>query len=346
MTNRANAYDEGFDPRQTSDGTKHSLSTTERGTVFRKSQGRYAVDVHGTTVECTLSNRLRKQLLYPIADASSLRHRVVGVIDINAVDPVAIGDLVDVVPAAACTGMIVEVAPRRNHLSRRAAGPKPLEQVIVANADQFVPVMAATRPHPSWELLDRYLAAAEEACLPVFVVITKMDLADRAAIEQQVAPFREMGYEVVCTSATTCEGIEQVKSALTGKMSVVVGKSGVGKSSLLNALQPGLGLRVSEVGHGTNKGRHTTTHLERFPLTFGGSIVDTPGMREFGLWNVDAQELAHLFIEFQPHLGRCRFGLDCCHDREPGCSIRAAVDAGRITERRYKSYVRMAHSLL
>jgi len=320
-------------------------NTTLSGIVFRKNQGRYAVDIGNEVVECGLSNRLHKRLLYPIADPSSLAHRVVGVAAIETVDPIAIGDVVELVPAGHGDGMIVDVRPRRNQLSRRAAGPKPLEQVIVANADRFVPVMAVARPHPSWELLDRYLAAAEEAELPVLIAITKMDLADRAEIEEQAARFENIGYRVLLTSVTTGEGLADLKGELRGKMSVVAGKSGVGKSSLLNAVQPGLGLKVSEVGRTSNKGKHTTTHLEMFQLEGSGSIVDTPGIREFGLWNVDAASLADLFREFRPYLGRCRFGASCAHETEPGCRIRDAVEAGEIDARRYRSYLRMAKDM-
>lgn len=327
------------------DGRTALTDRAVQGVVYRKSQGQYAVMVDGATMECSLSNRLRKDLIYPIADPSSIRRHVVEVADIKAVDPVAIGDQVGILPAGDGSGMIVEVAPRKNKLSRRAAGTRPLEQVIVANADQFVPVIAAARPHPSWELLDRYLAAAEEAEMASLIVITKLDLANREEIEAHAHAFRDLGYRVLLTSATAGEGIDELRQELAGRMSVVAGKSGVGKTSLLNAVQPGLGLRVAEVGRGTNKGRHTTTHLEMFGLDVGGSIVDTPGMREFGLWNTDAFGLANLLVEFRPLLGRCRFGLDCGHRHEPGCAIQAAVVEGHITERRYRSYLRMADSL-
>ena len=315
------------------------------GRVFKKSQGLYAVDADGQTVSCALSNKLRKQLVYPIADPSSLRRHVVAVADIGAVDPVAIGDLVRFVGPGDGSGMITEVLPRRNQLTRRAAGPKPLEQVIVANADQLLAVMAVARPAPSWELMDRYIAAGEEAGLPTRIVVTKLDLVDRDLLLAEVRTYRQVGYSVILTSAETGEGLDELKATLAGRVSVLAGKSGVGKTTLLNAIQPGLGLRVAEVGRHTNKGKHTTTQLEMFGLNVGGAVVDTPGMREFGLWDVAAADLAHLFVDLRPFVGRCRFGLDCTHTHEPACAIKRAVDAGQIASRRYQSYLRMVQTL-
>jgi ribosome biogenesis GTPase len=140
----------------------------------------------------------------------------------------------------------------------------------------------------------------------------------------------------------TGEGLEEIKQALQGKISVMVGKSGVGKTSLLNAIQPGLGLRVKEVSRGEQgKGLHTTTHLEMFPLEGGGAIVDTPGIREFGLWDADSDSLDQLFPEMRPLIGKCKFGLDCSHDEEPGCAVRKAVVDGKISPYRYQSYIKL-----
>lgn len=325
------------------------------GVVFRKSLGEYAIAFDNRIVTCALSNRLRKQLVYPLFAETKirggLRGGVVAVDDIKTVDPVAIGDTVHFVPAEEGRGMIVEVLPRKSEVVRRAAGKERLKQVIVANADQVVPVMAAAQPRLVWELLDRYVAAAEEAGLRACIVITKIDLVDPAEIEDDVAVYRKLGYPVVLTSTVTGEGIEETAHLLRGKISVLAGKSGAGKSSLLNAIQPGLGLRVSEVSSSTHKGKHTTTHLEMFPLDIGGSVVDTPGMREFGLWDESSKrqrgehenlDLAELFVDLRPHLGRCRFGLGCTHAHEPGCAVKEAVARGEVAERRYRSYLRMA----
>lgn len=331
----------GFSQAAQQLAARRDAAQTQTGIVFKKLQGHYWVNIDGQNVVCTISSRLRKVLIYPVADASSLPARVQDVQEISMVDPVAVGDVVNVIDAGTATGVIIEVHERRSALTRRAAGPKPLEQVIVANVDQVVCVVAAAKPAPSWELLDRYLAACEAAELPAIVCITKMDLLDDAAIAAEAAAYKAMGYPVILTSAETARGIDELRAVLADRMSVFTGKSGVGKTSLLNAVQPGLGLKVNEVSGKTGKGKHTTTHLEMFALDNGGSIADTPGMREFALWGVKERELASLFRDMQPYVGDCRFGMGCSHAHEPGCAIKAAVAAGAISARRHESYLRM-----
>jgi ribosome biogenesis GTPase len=218
-------------------------------------------------------------------------------------------------------------------------------------------VFAAANPAPKWNMLDRYLASTESLDLPALIVITKLDLLQAAdgSTETElgtiVEEYRQIGYPVLLTSSVTGEGLDELRQALRGRVSVLVGKSGVGKTALLNALQPGLGLRVNAVSQVTGKGKHTTTYLEMFPLefdnhepsdtNFGGSIVDTPGVREFGLWDVNEDDLALFFPEMRPFVGHCKFGLDCQHNEEPGCAIRKAVATGRISPRRYQSYIRL-----
>jgi ribosome biogenesis GTPase len=311
------------------------------GTVCRMALGRYQVVAGDRLVNCAISSLLRKQLVYPIADPTSLRHRVVEVKEIRQLDPVAVGDVVRFVDRGNDEGLITAVLPRKNKLARRAAGPKPLEQVIVANLDQVVIVLAIANPTPKWEVLDRYLAAAEWWGVPAVLCLTKHDLGVTADIVAEMAAFRTLGYPVLCTSTVSGDGIEQFRDLMSGRVSALVGPSGVGKTSLLNTIEPGLGLRVGEVSRATNKGKHTTTHLELFPLHGGGGLVDTPGMREFGLWDLPGTALAGVFREMQPLVGQCRFGPACSHSHEPGCAIREAVAAGTIRERRYQSYLRL-----
>ncbi len=333
--------DRESEERRAADETTDPRTILSEGTVYKKLQGFYCVDTGGNTVLCTISSTLRKNLEYPVAAPWSLRPRVVAVHQIRTVDPVAIGDKVRFTDSGDDTGMIIEVLPRRNSLVRRAAGRKALQQVIVVNVDQVVIVFAASRPAPNWEALDRYLAAAESTGLPARVVITKMDLVDGDAVADEVDTYRRAGYSVLLTSAVRGVGIEPFREALRGRASVIAGPSGVGKSSLLNAIQPGLGLRVGEVSKHTNKGMHTTSHLEMFPLDGGGSVVDTPGMRELGLWDVEPDEIDGLFPEMRPYLGHCRFRLDCSHTHEPGCAVKEAVASGAISERRYLSCLTM-----
>jgi len=327
----------------------HTNDPDDTGVVFRKTTGHYTVHANGRELDCGVSSLIHKQLIYPTADPASLRHRVQEVRKLDHVDPIAIGDRVRFMDVEQDRGMITEILPRLSKLSRPATvpGQHTFEQVIVANADLVIPVFAVADPTPKWGLLDRYLISAESSKLPVLIVITKLDLAwKNKELEADLEAYRRAGYPIQMVRADTGEGIAELKRTLQGKMSVLVGKSGVGKTSLLNAIQPGLGLRIKEVSKGEQgKGRHTTTHLEMFELGFGGAIVDTPGIREFGLWEIAGEELAYLFPEMAGFVGQCKFGLSCQHDREPGCAIRKAVVAGEISPHRYKSYMNLRGEL-
>lgn len=312
----------------------------ETGPVFRKSLGCYYVHLNGREIACTISSKLRKELVYPTANASSRRRRVDNVKKISVVDPVTIGDEVAFLDSGDGTGVIKEVHVRRNMLSRPAPGSH-REQVIVTNVDQIVVVCAAAKPKTNWNLLDRYLVSTEAAGIPSLICLTKSDLAkDNLALDER-AVYDAAGYRTIVSSAITGEGIEDVKECLKGRLSVFVGNSGVGKTTLLNSIQPDLCLRVNEVSSVTGKGKHTTTHLEMFALDFGGAIIDTPGMREFGLWNIRADMLDTLFPEMRPYLGHCRFGGKCTHTHEPDCTIQQRVALGEISERRYRNYVNL-----
>ncbi len=250
-------------------------------------------------------------------------------------------------------GWITEILPRRNRLSRRSAVPMPgalpQEQVIAANLDLVLPVFAAASPPPKWNMLDRYLAAAGAAGIPAMLCITKLDLADAGAepdLMEAVSEYERIGCQSLLTSAVTGRGLAELKAALRGRTTILLGKSGVGKSSLLNALEPGLGARVGEISRFSGKGRHTTSASVLVPLSGGGALVDTPGVREFGLWDVSADELIEYFPEMRPFAGKCRFGLGCSHDEEPGCAVRRAVMAGQVSPRRYVSYIKLSQELL
>jgi ribosome biogenesis GTPase / thiamine phosphate phosphatase len=320
-----------------------------QGVVYRKTLGHYTVRTNGRDIDCVLSSLLRKQLIYPIADPTSLRHRVREVREVEHIDPVAIGDRVRYLDAGDGSAMINEVLPRKSTLSRPAPvpGQRVFEQVIVSNVDQVVPVFAAASPTPKWGLLDRYLVSAEASELPALIVITKLDLASKnRQLEADLETYRNIGYRICMVSSVTGLGLDELKGALAGRTSVLIGKSGVGKTSLLNAIQPGLGLRVREVSRGElGKGRHATTHLEMFELDIGGALVDTPGIREFGLWDVNGEDLALFFPEMAGYVGQCKFGLSCRHDGEPGCAIRQAVMAEKISPYRYKSYLNLRGEL-
>ena len=316
-----------------------------QGIVFQKDRGQYSVHSNGRKFACSLSSRLHKELAYLASDPGSVLCAVRRVPAIDQVDLVAIGDVVRFVDAGANRGVITEILPRRNKFSRLSTSPgqRVFEQMIVANADQVVPVFAAANPTPKWGLLDRYPVAAEAAGLPALVCISKTDLAAQAiGLEATLTEYRRIGYRVQFISVVTGEGLDEIKQCLRDRVSVLVGKSGVGKSSLLNAIQPDLGLRVQAVSRGKQgKGLHTTSRLEMFQLESGGAIVDTPGIREFGLWDVDHEDMALYFPEMRRLVGSCRFGLGCRHDEEPGCAIRKAVMRGEISPYRYQSYLKL-----
>ena len=313
-------------------------SLTE-GTVFKKLQGHYFVYTGNEIVTCSISNRLRKYLQYPTSDPTggTLR-RVQKVHDIRMVDPVAVGDVVRFLSLDDGTGHIKEIAPRRNKLIRQAAGEKALEQIIATNVDQIIPIIAAANPKPKWQMLDRALAMIEQSGIPGLICLTKTDLDKRGKALETVQIYEDIGYPVIRSSTVTEEGVDEFKAVIAGKTSVLIGMSGVGKTTLLNAVQPGLGLRVNEVSDATDKGKHTTTHLEMFPLDVGGGIVDTPGMKVFGLWGIDPTNLDELFIEMRPFIGQCQFGLSCTHIHEPACPVKDAVERGQISALRYQNY--------
>lgn len=325
------------------------------GIVFKKTTGSYTVKVDHKMIPCKLAARLQKQAGKVSGKQGTRRERKGSVPANLSPEMIVVGDRVRLADGADGTGVILEVLPRRNQLSRRSPVPMPTarasEQVIASNVDRMVPVFAAANPTPKWNLLDRYLALAEALELPVVIAITKLDLAKEpdGSINEElmaaVSEYRRLGYPVVLTSALTGHGLEELKQNLQDGLSVFLGKSGVGKSALLNGLQPGLGLRVNEVSRATGKGKHTTTHMEIFPLDDGGAVIDTPGVREFGLWDMDGEELAYFYREMQSLVGGCRFGLDCRHDEEPGCAIRRAVAEGKISPRRYQSYLHLKEEL-
>jgi ribosome biogenesis GTPase len=242
--------------------------------------------------------------------------------------------------AGGVDAIVTSVLPRGASLIRRAPGPKGAwaQDVIVANLDQLVPVFAVSRPEPHLRMLDRFLALAEMNEVDALIVLNKVDDGIPADIAQAALEYARIGYAVVRTSAKTGEGIPQLTRALKDRVSAVVGPSGVGKSSLLNAVEPGLGLRVGSVSDAVQKGRHTTRVGELHPLSFGGRVADTPGLREIALWEVDPGELEWAFVEFRPHLNKCKF-YDCTHVHEPACRVRRALEAGEISRARYESYV-------
>jgi ribosome biogenesis GTPase / thiamine phosphate phosphatase len=247
---------------------------------------------------------------------------------------VAAGDNVWIRPEGESEGFIERIEPRSSVLSRTSKG---RQHVIVANIEQLIIVTSAAEPTIKPNLIDRYLLTAEKIGVQPVLCINKIDLVDPADLQPLIGVYGQMGYEVLFVSATTGFGVDRLRRALSNRESVVAGQSGVGKSSLLNMVEPGLGLRVSEVSQENQKGKHTTTTAQLLPLSFGGYVVDTPGIRQFQLWDVAAEEVAGFFPDIRPYANNCRFP-DCSHTHEIGCAVKDAVADGRLDARRYESY--------
>jgi ribosome biogenesis GTPase len=295
-----------------------------QGTVLRAQSGFFWVQADAGLLECTLRGRLKK--------------------DRQASDIAVIGDVVEIAQTAPQHGVIEAVLPRRTKLARRAAGTKGAwkEDVLVANVDQVLLVFACAQPDFSARMLDRYLVLTEFSELEAVIVANKVDLVDAERAHALFGAYEQIGYPVLYTSPQLRCGIAELRARLAGRISVVTGKSGVGKSSLLNAAQPGMQLATGAVSDALHKGRHTTTVAELIPLDLPGNgyVADTPGIREIGLWHFPLDELDWCFREFRPFLGECYFA-GCTHIHEPDCAVRAAVEQRLITAARHESYVKL-----
>jgi ribosome biogenesis GTPase len=297
----------------------------QRGQVSEVSTGLCRVDVQGQTVLCTV-------------------RRSLGAADTGFTNVVAVGDEVIVALDGAGRGVVEAILPRRSALTRPDVFYSHLQQVIVANADQLLAVASWRNPALWPELLDRYLIAAERHNLQPLICLNKVDLAaDRRECRTVLEPYTQLGYRTVLASAVTGEGVAELRELLRGRTSILAGLSGVGKSSLLAAVQPGLNLRIAEVSTRHHAGRHTTTQVNLLKLEMGGQVVDTPGIREFGLSGLQPKDLVRFYPELAAITG-CRYA-NCSHVHEPGCAVRLAVREGRLSTVRYDSYCKIRKSL-
>jgi ribosome biogenesis GTPase len=296
------------------------------GTVFRHTGSHYMVKnnaVH-TMVDCVVRGKLRLH-------------------DTSTTNPVAIGDIVDVEMTNDAEGIITAVHPRRNYIIRRSANLSHEAHIIAANLDCACFIVTMAHPRTAWAFVDRFLVTCEAYSVPVKLVVNKVDLC-REAENREKARFTEVytqaGYEVLEVSAATDFRIDRLRNEVCGKFCLFSGASGVGKSSLINALDPALKLRTGTLSAAHQKGMHTTTFYEVFELASGGAIVDSPGIKGFGLIEVDREELYHFFPELFRAAAGCRFN-PCTHTHEPQCAVRQAVNDGRISPERYESYLKM-----
>lgn len=314
------------------------MGAAQEGLIVKEQSGFYWVEAtDGNTYMCELRGKLKE------AAQSS--------------DIAAIGDRVSISlrrdeGTGVLTGVVESLSPRKSVLSRavrttgkRGAGQAEREQVIIANADRALLVVAAAQPPPDLELLDRLLVAGEKSRISeLIIVVNKIDLPEAASMQRQFAPYEKMGYRVLRSSALRGDGIDGLRSILDEGISVFTGPSGVGKTSLLNRIQPGLGRQVKSVGRVSEEGVHTTRDSALIRLDSGGYLADTPGIRSINVWDIEPDELDAYFVDIQPYVLDCKFG-NCTHTTEPNCGVRRAVSAGKVERWRYRHYLELCDEL-
>lgn len=297
----------------------------EKGIVVKSTGSWYRVRREdGTLAECRIRGKLRIK-------------------DIRTTNPVAVGDVVDIEERT--DGYVITgIAPRRNYIIRKSTNLSKEAHIIASNVDQALLIATVNHPVTSTVFIDRFLATAEAYNIPAILVFNKMDLydeEDRMMLGGLQIIYERIGYKCLAVSAVTGENVSQLAALLKDKVTVLSGMSGVGKSSLINCIQPGLDLKTALISDAHDSGKHTTTFAEMFPLTEGGYIVDTPGLRSFGMIDMKKEELSHFFPEIFAKSEGCRF-YNCTHTHEPGCAVIEAVESGEISETRYQSYLSMA----
>jgi ribosome biogenesis GTPase len=291
---------------------------------------------------------------YSVKDESGNFHnaRMKGIFkidEITSTNPVAVGDEVDIEPENELeeTATITAIRDRKNYINRQSPRFKHQHHIIAANIDQSMLIATLKEPKTSQGFIDRFLVASEMYHVPSILVFNKSDLYRNKELEKFEAwkqMYEKIGYRVILASMKDQIGLEEIKAVLKNKITLISGHSGVGKSSLLNSLLPELNLKTQDVSGWSGKGLHTTTFAEMFDLPLGGKVIDTPGMREFGLVDVSRQELSHYFPEMRERLNDCQFN-NCVHINEPGCAIKKAVEEGEIDAERYISYLSILNSI-
>lgn len=265
--------------------------------------------------------------------------------DLKVTNPIAVGDRVEWEwEKDQKTGVITKILPRENYIIRKSVHKTAHAHLIATNIDQAIIIATLVAPRTSFGFIDRFLVSAEAYRIPAIVVFNKTDLLDQEALQYQaeiMKIYTEIGYVCLQTSVLTRQGIKEFEALLQGKISLLSGHSGVGKSSLINAINPALNLKTAEISAFSQKGKHTTTFAEMFEIAQDTFIIDTPGIKELGLAEIEGHEISHFFPEMRKYLGECKFSSRCLHTHEPGCKVIEAVESGEIALFRYESYLSM-----
>ena len=290
-------------------------------TVVRATGSWYDVLHDGETVRCRLRGRLRLK-------------------GVRSTNPVVVGDEVACEADEGGDYVIADILPRRNYVIRRASNLSKESHIIAANVDQALLMASLRSPETPTEFVDRFLVTCEAYKVPVTILLSKLDLQDAEAVAEFRAVYEGAGYRVLEVSVRVGRGVEEVRELLAGRTTLVSGNSGVGKSTLIQAIDPSLDIRTGEISESHHKGRHTTTFSTMYPLAGGGAVIDTPGIKGFGLIDIDEAELWHYFPEMMRVAPACRF-YNCTHTHEPGCAVTEAVKAGEIAWPRYESYLKI-----
>ncbi|MBQ8544295.1 MAG: ribosome small subunit-dependent GTPase A [Alistipes sp.] len=293
------------------------------GLVLKSTGSWYEVLADGVRYQCRIRGKLRLK-------------------GVRSTNPVVVGDWVRFESDEQGGYVISAIEPRRNYIIRRASNLSKESHIIASNIDQALLVVTLFSPETAMEFVDRFLVTCEAYKVPVTILLAKIDLARQhpEAVEEFYSIYQKAGYKIVEVSATEGEGIETVRELLHGKTTLLSGNSGVGKSTLVAAVEPGLDIKTGEISQSHHKGKHTTTFSTMYPLAEGGYIIDTPGIKGFGLIDIDDAELAHYFPEMMRYLPDCRF-YNCSHTHEPGCAVVEAVKRGEIAYPRYESYLKI-----
>ena len=290
-------------------------------TVVRATGSWYDVLHDGETVRCRIRGRLRLK-------------------GVRSTNPVVVGDEVACEADEGGDYVIADILPRRNYVIRRASNLSKESHIIAANVDQALLMASLRSPETPTEFVDRFLVTCEAYKVPVTILLSKLDLQDAEAVAEFRAVYEGAGYRVLEVSVREGRGVEEVRELLAGRTTLVSGNSGVGKSTLIQAIDPSLDIRTGEISESHPKGRHTTTFSTMYPLAGGGAVIDTPGIKGFGLIDIDEAELWHYFPEMMSVAPACRF-YNCTHTHEPGCAVTEAVKAGEIAWPRYESYLKI-----